>query len=194
METAVLIVFMGIAIAAGVLASRQEEAETSAPRTRAAWARAVAYWAFTIPVAFEMAAGGIWDLLRIEYVRVVLANLGYPLYLLYIIGVPRIPCAFVLLLPGFRRLKEWAYAGAFFNYAGAAASHALAGTGGGQWVGPLVLAGFTLASGGLRPNSRRLPDAASKTATRPLGLWVPIAITVAMLVVAFMTLPKGGPH
>lgn len=194
MEAAVLIVFMGIAMGAGVLASRQEATENSTPRARAAWVRAIAYWAFTIPVAFEMAAGGMWDLLRIEYVRVILAHLGYPLYLLYIIGVPRIPCAFVLLLPGFRRLKEWAYAGAFFNYAGAAASHALAGTGGGQWVGPLMLAGFTLASWGLRPNSRRLPDAAPKAETRPLAWWAPILITVGMLVVAFITLPKGGPH
>jgi hypothetical protein len=88
--------------------------------------RTVAYWILTLLVAFEMMAGGIWDLLRIEYVRVVLAHLGYPTYLLTIIGVWKIPCAIVLFLPGFLRLKEWAYAGAVFNYTGAAASHFLA--------------------------------------------------------------------
>src|SRR5438874_13288314 len=41
--------------------------------------RMIAYWTCTFFIAFEMMAGGIWDLLRIEYVRVVLARLGYPM-------------------------------------------------------------------------------------------------------------------
>ncbi len=49
--------------------------------------RTITYWVFTFLVAYEMVAGGIWDLLRIEYVRVELAHLGYPMYLLAIIGV-----------------------------------------------------------------------------------------------------------
>ncbi len=89
--------------------------------------RMIAYWAFTFLVAYEMMVGGIWDLLRIECVRVVLAHLGYPMYLLAIIGVWKIPCAIILFLPGFLRLQELAYAGAVFNYTGAAASHFLAG-------------------------------------------------------------------
>lgn len=40
--------------------------------------RSVAYWIFTLLVVYEMTAGSLWDLLRIEYVRVVLAHLGYP--------------------------------------------------------------------------------------------------------------------
>lgn len=194
MESTGLIIFMVVALAAGVFATRRElAAGNSAPRTRAAWARLIAYWIFTIPVAFEMAAGGLWDLLRIEYVRVVLAHLGYPLYLLYIIGIPRIPCAFVLLVPGFRRLKEWAYAGAFFDYAGAAASHLLAGSRGGQWVGPLMLTGFTIVSWGLRPETRRLSEGAPAAKLRPMAWLVPGLIALAMVVVAFITLPKGGP-
>ncbi len=75
-------------------------------------ARTIAYWAFTSIVVFEMAAGGIWDLLRIEYVRVILSQLGYPMYLLTIMGIWKIPCSLVLMLPHFGRIKEWAYAGA----------------------------------------------------------------------------------
>ncbi len=37
----------------------------------------------------------MWDLLRIEYVRVVLTHLGYPLYLLLILGAWKLPCAVV---------------------------------------------------------------------------------------------------
>lgn len=188
MLAAILIV---LAIVAAVFVAQQEEAD--GPRTRMAWIRTVAFWVFTIPVAFEMAAGGIWDLLRIEYVRVILTHLGYPLYLLYIIGVPRIPCAFVLLLPRFPRLKEWAYAGAFFNYAGAAASHLLAGNGANNWTGPLVLSAMTLGSWALRPAGRRLERSAPSRETQPATWVVPILIVVAMLVVAFFTLPKGAP-
>jgi hypothetical protein len=39
--------------------------------------RTVTYWIFTVIVAGEMIAGSMWDLLRIEYVRVVLTHLGY---------------------------------------------------------------------------------------------------------------------
>ena len=151
MSAAILIV---IATATAIYAARQEG--DPAPQNRAAWARLIAYRLLTIVVAFEMAAGALWDLLHIEYVRVVLTHLGYPLYLLYIIGVPRIPCAMALLAPRFPRLKEWAYAGAFFNYAGAAASHLLAGDRISFWLGPLIFSAFTLASWALRPPARVL--------------------------------------
>jgi hypothetical protein len=58
------------------------------------------------------------DLLHIDYFRVVLTHLGYLLYLLYTIGVPRISCAMALLASRFPNLKEWAYTGAFFQLRG----------------------------------------------------------------------------
>ena len=144
-------------------------------------------------VAFDLAAGAVWDLLRIEYVRVALAHLGYPLYLLVILGVSRVPGALTLLVPRFPRLKEWAYAGAFFEYTGAAASHLLMGDHG-QWVGPLIFSGFTMLSWALRPASRRLPGVAPPATEKPAITWgVPILTVAAMLVVAFFTLPRGAP-
>src|SRR5262245_40671873 len=113
--------------------------------------RTIAYWFFTVIVAWEMVAGSMWDLLQIEYVRGVFDHLGYPHYLLFILGVWKLPCAVAWLVPGFLRLKEWAYAGAFFNYSGAAASHFLVGDGSSAWAGPLVFAVMTLASWALRP-------------------------------------------
>jgi len=190
MLTAVLTTALIVAATiAGVRSSRREDAE---PAGRGALVRSVVYWLLTLVITFELAAGALWDLLRIEYVRVVLAHLGYPIYLLTILGVWRIPGALVLLLPRFPRLKEWAYAGAFFNYTGAAASHFLAGDGAGQWVGPLVLSALTLVSWAMRPASRRLPQTA--TSERNVEAWVvPAAIVAAMLVVAIVTLPKGAP-
>lgn len=155
------------------------------------WIRIIAYWVFTLFVAYEMAAGGIWDLLRIEYVRVVMAHLGYPMYLLTIIGVWKIPCAFVLLVPRFLRVKEWAYAGALFNYTGAAASHFSVGDGASKWAVPLVFACVTLASWALRPKARRLVEENPPT-ERNARIWlVPILVFVALLVMSFVTLPKG---
>jgi len=184
-------VLMVAAVVSGILAATHEEA--LAPQGRRGWAIIIAYWVFTVPVAFEMAAGGIWDLLRIEYVRVVLTHLGYPLYLIYILGIPKIPCAFVLLLPRLPRLKEWAYAGAFFNYAGAAASHLLMRDATGSWLGPLVLAAFTIASWALRPAGRRLGRGAPATRTGAVTWAVPVLIAVAMVAVSLATLPKGAP-
>jgi hypothetical protein len=161
-------------------------------RRRHLGGRAVAYWAFTVTVAFEMVAGSIWDLLRIEYVRVVLTHLGYPLYLLFILGAWKFPCALVLLLPRLPRLKEWAYAGAFFNYSGAVASHALVGDRPGVWVWPLVFAISTLASWALRPGERCLA-AGPAIETRPIEWIVPIVIAIVMVVVSILTLPEGAP-
>lgn len=165
----------------------------SSPRSRMDWIRIVTYWVSTVIVAYEMAAGGIWDLLRIEYVRVVLAHLGYPMYLLTVIGVWKIPCAFVLLVPRFLRLKEWAYAGAFFNYTGAAASHLFAGDGANKWAVPLVFAGFTLVSWALRPPARRLVETSPSTDISARAWLVPILVFVVLLVLSLVTLPKGPP-
>jgi hypothetical protein len=154
----------------------------------------IAYWMFTFLVVFEMMAGGIWDLMHIEYVRVVLTRLGYPIYLLTILGIWKIPCAMVLLVPRFQRLKEWAYAGAIFNYTGAAASHYLTGYGGARGLaGPLLLASFTLASWAFRPQARRL-SAPEPSNDHRLAPWlVPILVLIVLSIISFLTLPKGGP-
>jgi hypothetical protein len=155
--------------------------------------RTIGFWLFTLVVAYEMVAGSMWDLLRIEFVRTVFARIGYPSYLLTILGVWKLPCAVVLLLPRFPRAKEWAYAGAFFTYSGAAASHLLAHDTPGTAIGPAVFALLTLASWALRPADRRLPSEQVPVAVRPVGWLVPLALVVAFLGLSLATLPKGPP-
>ena len=89
--------------------------------------RRIAYWVTTSILAVETGVGGILDLARTQHVRMVVAHLGYPAYLLTILGLWKVPGAMVLLLPRFPRLREWAYAGIFFEMTGAAASHAFFG-------------------------------------------------------------------
>lgn len=118
--------------------------------------RLVAYWLVTTLIALEMIVGGVWDLARIHYVRAIMDHLGYPLYMLSILGFWKIAGALAIVIPRFTRLKEWAYAGMFFNYSGAAASHLLAGDGPRGWAGPAIFALISIASWALRPPFRVL--------------------------------------
>jgi uncharacterized membrane protein YphA (DoxX/SURF4 family) len=120
------------------------------PRTRL-----ILFWAATAVIASEQALGGVWDVLRTEYIRDVLEEqLRYPDYVAVIIGYCKIPGAVVLVVPGLPRLKEWVYAGVVFIYLSAVASH-VAVEDPAAASGPLVFAGITFASWALRPRSRR---------------------------------------
>jgi uncharacterized membrane protein YphA (DoxX/SURF4 family) len=124
--------------------------------------RRIGYWATTTIVALELLVGGASDLVHGRALLVigdpvaqVLAYLGYPMYLLTILGWWKLLGAIVLLAPRFPRLKEWAYAGAFFDLTGAAVSFALRGDSA-DAIAPLFLAALVLASWALRPPSRTL--------------------------------------
>src|SRR5262245_39600616 len=153
--------------------------------------RTITYWTFTVLLVWELAAGSLWNLLQIEWVRVQLAHLGYPAYFADILGVWLIGAAAVIIVPGFPRLKEWAYAGSFFHFSGAVASHLLAGdfVPVSLWLTPLVFWTFVIVSWALRPADRRLPDAELAPETRPLAWAVPIGILVVLFVVSYLTLP-----
>lgn len=116
----------------------------------------IAYWVFTGIVALETAAGAQWDLVRNAFVSETFAHLGYPLYLLTIIGIWKIPAFVAIIIPKFPLVKEWAYAGLFFVYTGAAASHLAVGDEFGAWFGPILFSLFTVASWALRPVSRKM--------------------------------------
>jgi hypothetical protein len=120
--------------------------------------RIIGYWAATALVAAELAIGGVWDVQRTPAVSVVITHLGYPSYFLVILGAWKLAGAAALLVPRFPRLKEWAYAGAFFDCTGGVASHLAVGDGLNFEVAYLtVVTGLLTASWVLRPASRRLP-------------------------------------
>src|SRR5215472_18567495 len=92
----------------------------------ARWRPAV-YWLATAAVAGELALGGIWDIARLPFVADLVTHLGYPSYFLVLLGTWKVLGALALLIPRRPLLKEWAYAGAFFTYTGAIASHLTTG-------------------------------------------------------------------
>ena len=151
--------------------------------------RTIAYWIFTVVLVFELVAGSVWNLVEIEWVHIQLNHLGYPLYFSYILGVWQIGGAAVIIAPRFPRVKEWAYAGAFFEFSCAVASHLLAGDGAAAWRVPLVYAAIVIGSWALRPAERRFSSAGVAPETRPLSWAVLIGILMLMYLVAYLTLP-----
>lgn len=150
----------------------------------------VAYWLFTALVAQEMVAATMWAWLSPWFVLENLAHLGYPPYLQNILGIWALPCAIALMVPAFGTLKEWAYAGAFFDYSGAVASHAVVGDGPDRWGAPLAFAIFTVASWALRPRDRRTFSGSRAGDAGPM-VWVLTIVAISgMVVIALLTLPR----
>jgi DoxX-like family len=121
-------------------------------------AKTVAYWVTTILLVLELAVGAEWDIAhRPDAVQVVM-RLEYPGYVLTILGFWKLLAVIALLMPGFGRLKEWAYAGAFFEMTGATASHVIYRDAGWhtQTILTVCFAALTVASWALRPPSRTL--------------------------------------
>ncbi|WP_051177887.1 DoxX family protein [Nocardia concava] len=115
-------------------------------RSRGTQLAKLAKWLPATAVVAETAVGSYWDLARIPYVRDVFDKLGYPDYLATILGAAKVAALAAILTPGHPRTKEWAYAGLFFVYGGAAASHLAVGDGPDKWAGPLVFAASTFAA------------------------------------------------
>ena len=122
-------------------------------------AKPIVYWTMTILVAFFM-SGGVAQILQYRTnPHGVVPELGYPMYFFAILGAWKVLGAITILVPGFPRLKEWAYAGIFFDLTGAAASCAAVGGYGAYGfhvLAPLIIAGFLMTSWALRPPSRTI--------------------------------------
>ncbi|QDT60543.1 hypothetical protein SV7mr_30670 [Stieleria bergensis] len=116
----------------------------------------VGYWAVTALFCVAMAASGAMNLLRVEQMRESITALGYPEYLMTILGVAKVLGVVALLIPGAPLLKEWAYAGFTFDLLGASASHAFMSDPIAETIVPLVILGIAAASYFLRPATRRL--------------------------------------
>jgi uncharacterized membrane protein YphA (DoxX/SURF4 family) len=125
-----------------------------------------AYWAATILGPASFVIGGYLHLTRDPQVMTTLAHLGYPPYFATILGVWKLLGAIAIVAPGFPRLKEWAYAGFFFDLTGAAATRAFVGDGVADIVAPLAFLALVAASWALQP-ARRAPGHIELTIAHP---------------------------
>jgi hypothetical protein len=121
-------------------------------------AKSIAYWTTTIVIAGLIGSGGVAQMAQFHAnPHGVVPILDYPMYFFAILGFWKALGAIAILVPRFPRLKEWAYAGIFFDLTGASASVVAVGDYGAyafHVIAPLILTGFTVASWALRPQSR----------------------------------------
>jgi uncharacterized membrane protein YphA (DoxX/SURF4 family) len=122
--------------------------------------RNIAYWVTTILGPTSFVIGGVINATQSEQAVATLAHLGYPTYFASILGVWKLLGAIVITLPRVPRLKEWAYAGFFFNLTAAAISRAVVGDSAADIIAPLVFLALVLASWALRPAGRKLATTA----------------------------------
>ena len=116
----------------------------------------IIYWTATALLSFGMLGSGISQLLHLKDMNELITHVGYPLYMMYIIGVWKILGVIAILIPKFPLLKEWAYAGFFFLMTGALVSHLFMGDAGNAILGPLFQTIFIVISWYFRPASRKI--------------------------------------
>lgn len=110
-----------------------------------------------------MLAGGAFDIFGGEKVTEGMARLGYPHYFGNWLGAWKIAGAMVILLPGLKVAKEWAYTGFVINLGSASLAHAMVHDSTGEIVTPLVGILIVIASWYLRPASRKVADLCPNT-------------------------------
>jgi uncharacterized membrane protein YphA (DoxX/SURF4 family) len=98
----------------------------------------ILFWVFTVLFCGVMMMSTIPNILSAPEWVEVFNMLGYPLYMLPFIGVAKLLGIIALLVPGFPRIKEWAYAGMFFDLTGAVYSGLMTGGFDPQMLGMLV--------------------------------------------------------
>ena len=116
----------------------------------------IIYWIATLWLALGMTSTGIVQLMKVPEEVDMMTRLGYPVYFLTIIGVWKLLGVIAVLVPRFPLLKEWAYAGFFFNMSGAVFSHLIVGDSPKELFGPVLLIVLTVTSWYFRPAERKL--------------------------------------
>jgi uncharacterized membrane protein YphA (DoxX/SURF4 family) len=123
----------------------------------------IIFWISTIWLALGMLSTGTLQLFRAKAEGALappgvygITHLGYPIYLLTILGIWKILGVVALLIPKFPLLKEWAYAGFFFVMSGAIFSHIAVGDSMSEMVPSLLLLILTVVSWYFRPENRKI--------------------------------------
>jgi uncharacterized membrane protein YphA (DoxX/SURF4 family) len=119
----------------------------------------IIYWIATIWLALGMLSTGVVQLFKSKEGQGgvdMLTHLGYPVYLLTLIGIWKILGVVALLIPKNPLLKEWAYAGFFFIMSGAIISHIALGDSISEIFPSLLLLVLTIVSWYFRPSDRKI--------------------------------------
>ena len=116
----------------------------------------IIYWVATLWLSLGMVSTGMVQLIKMKEEVDNFASLGYPGYLMTIVGSWKMLGVVTILIPKAPLLKEWAYAGFFFAMTGAVISHLISGHGAKEIFGPMLLLILTVTSWYFRPADRKL--------------------------------------
>jgi len=119
----------------------------------------IIYWIATLWLSLGMVSTGAVQLFKAKEGTGGLdsvTHLGYPGYILTILGVWKILGVVVVLVPKLPLIKECAYAGFFFVMTGAAFSHIASGDSISELFPSLLLLALTILSWYLRPADRKI--------------------------------------
>jgi uncharacterized membrane protein YphA (DoxX/SURF4 family) len=119
-------------------------------------ANKIIYWIATVWLALGMVSTGAIQLIHHPDEVASMERLGYPLYLLTLLGIWKMLGAIAVLIPKFPLVKEWAYAGFFFAITGATYSRIAAGEPISAVLPPVLLLVLTVVSWWFRPADRKL--------------------------------------
>ena len=125
--------------------------------------RKIAYWVTTIFVSLLSGFAAFSYLSGDPRAVQGFAHVGYPDELRILLGIAKPLGAIAMLIPGWPRLKEWAYAGFMFAWIAAHIAHHLAHDPAFEQVTPLVLLVALFVSYFTRPDSRKLPATVTVT-------------------------------
>jgi hypothetical protein len=106
----------------------------------------ILYWSVTLLFVVPQVWSAIQMLIEAPRMTETIAGLGYPVYVMKILGVAKLLGAAAILYGGFPMLKEWAYAGFTFDVLGAFFSHVSSGDPFYIAAVPLLFLGAQLAS------------------------------------------------
>lgn len=79
----------------------------------------IIYWIFTVLLLAGMLSSAIPGMLGVPEAKAFMLLLGYPAYIPMFLGIAKILAVIAILIPGYPRVKEWAYAGLTFDLIGA---------------------------------------------------------------------------
>ncbi|MEZ5012692.1 MAG: DoxX family protein [Chitinophagales bacterium] len=119
----------------------------------------IIYWIATVWLCLGMVSTGSAQLRHVQKgpgATEMMTHLGYPVYMLTMLGLLKVAAAVALLIPRFPLIKEWAYAGCFFLMFGAIWSHIAVGDTVAELIPALLLIVLTIVSWYFRPTNRKL--------------------------------------
>jgi len=128
----------------------------------------IIYWIATIWLALGMVSTGVVQLFKTKQGQGgvdMITHLGYPVYLLTILGIWKILGVVAILIPKFPLLKEWAYSGFFFVMTGAMFSHIAAGDSIKELLPSMLLLILIIASWYFRPANRKISGMVNEAVT-----------------------------